>query len=76
MGPGFAGQESMGRVFGQIWNRINSVFPSKPGLLASYLDQLLPLLRPLYLYSLYLKITFHFLHSLCNVVTCLLIMDG
>jgi len=43
MGPGLAHQEVAGRVFGQVWNRTERFFWSKPRLLAGYPDPLLTL---------------------------------
>ena len=42
-GPGLAGQESAGQVFGRFWNRTDRFLRSKHGPLASYPDPLLTL---------------------------------
>jgi hypothetical protein len=41
MGPGFACQDSAGRVFGRVWNPTVQFERSEPGLLAGYPDPLL-----------------------------------
>jgi hypothetical protein len=42
-GLGVARQESVGRVFGQVWNRTDPVLRPKPGPLSGHLDPLLTL---------------------------------
>jgi len=43
MGTGLASQETLGRVFGRVWNRTEPFFQSKPAPLAGYPDPLLTL---------------------------------
>jgi len=44
-GPGWAHQQSAGRVFGRVWNRTDPFLRSKPGPLVGYPDPLLTLVK-------------------------------